>query len=399
METAGFRMEEEFDEDAEDEMDEEEMEAMLYSQVHFACDDDNDQGMDKIYNTSFGAQHTFSVTSFEEHRSGMTWEESGVNSASGCFTSLGDTESLSSTKRLVSSGSGGWFDEPVGSKPLKDTSDLLPRSALVTSELDNDRLTQHSPHANDYVITCSLKKTKSKTMGKTKKDNKTNEKSEVPFQSQSQSTEVVCDKSGASSKKAHLKESNSKPKFDLEAELGIERSASSSSHKSQSKSVDAIDTITVKSKVPKYSTSLTNPSALGFIRLDHEGKKSKTKSRQDYKKPLTRLLSSHSNSNKVKHTDTVAFKSDSSTSNGTSTSSSSSSESGSNSDSESSDSESDVVYLGSTSTVPEVRPSRTPPILDLNWNVNSDDRKTIQLVEKRKHQGMMINVRKKIYIT
>lgn len=235
-------------------------------------------------------------------------------------------------------------------------------------------------------------------MGKTKKDIKTNEKSEVPFQSQSQSTEVVCDKSGASSKKAHLKESNSKPKFDLEAELGIERSASSSTCKSQSKSVDAIDTITVKSKVPKYSTSLANPSALGFIRLDLDGKKSKTKSRQDYKKPLTRLLSSHSNSSKVRHADAVVFKSDSSTSSGTSTSTSSSSESGSNSDSESSDSESDVMYLGSTSTIPEIRPSRTP-VLDLNWNVNSDDRKTIQLVEKRKHQGMMINVRKKIYIT
>ena len=67
--------------------------------------------------------------------------------------------------------------------------------------------------------------------------------------------------------------------------------------------------------------------------------------------------------------------------------SSGSSEPASSSGSESSDSESDAE-LSSSCTRPETsRPSGTPE-LDLNWNVNSSDRQTIQLVERYMQQGM-----------
>ena len=356
-------MDEQLSEDAEDEIDEEEMEAMLYSQIHY--NNDNDHGMIDIPSV-FGAVHTFSVTSVDvKHESVGFWEESRVNSVSGCF-SHSDAEDLSSVNRLMPSKGKAFFDEQKGSKSHENTSasDLQQCVALDTGEFDHDKLTKSNRRARESVSS-SLKKAESGV-----------QKNKHKASSQTQSTDfIVCGESGPASEKPQ-----SKPKFDIEAELGINKSTSS--RKSQSKAANVIDTITVESKrkTPKRSRSLTKPPALelDFIRLD--GQKSKSKSEQDYTKLLKRLVSSHSVSKEVKQTMVIDSDSSSVTSSG-------SSEPASSSGSESSDSESDAE-LSSSCTRPETsRPSGTPE-LDLNWNVNSSDRQTIQLVERYMQQGM-----------
>lgn len=337
---AGVKMKAELDEDTEAQTDEEEMEAMLYSQIHFEYDDNVDKGPNEMdhapSSSTAGPQHTFSVTSLDANQQPEAFSEKfRAYSVSG---HLSDTRGLSLTKR--------------------------PMSLLNTEEWDDDKLTQGNQHACDNVPGSLpvLKK-----IQQTQKDIQ---------RKQTQSKEIiVCDELGDASKK-----SKPKSEFDLEEELGMH--GSRASHKRQSKSANRIDTMRVKSrsKPTKRSESVSKPLALDFIRLG--GQKPKSKSSRDYKKPLNQLLTSHSNSKNVKQA--VVIDSDSSTSSDSS-STSSSSGAGTNkskSHSESSDSESDLEVLDNTDI------SRPSGILnlDLDWNVNSVDRQTIQLVERL--QGM-----------
>ncbi|KAK7112227.1 zinc finger CCHC domain-containing protein 7-like isoform X2 [Littorina saxatilis] len=363
-------MERESADNIDDEMDEEEMEAMLYSQVHFAYDQHTDQGMSDIHPaaSSYSATgHVFSVVRFSSKEPcSFSHEESRDSPVSVRSHSDG-----SSPARISVSSENSWCVDTSGINSAAHD------SGLVLDFNESKRVTElsHQGKEKSQKIKCQ-------------KDQNS---------SQVHLAEVVVFSESVSSP---FKESASEPKFDLEAELGMEETASANA-KSKLKSDDEIDTITINPSRKKYLNFGSPSPSSDFIRLGREvpaSLKMKPKSSRDYKKPLKRLLSSHSSSTKVPLKEKIVVVESDSSSSGTSTTTTTTTSSSKSSDissEKSSDleSDSDLEILDSELKIldselkildsgrPETKKSSKPQ-LDLNWNVNSIDRQTIQIVEK-----------------
>ncbi|XP_076451170.1 uncharacterized protein LOC143287037 [Babylonia areolata] len=321
------------DSDHEEEVDEE-LEAMLYSQIHYDSQDKGDQEMitsGNSLNSIIESQPVFTVTPMKVDHSSVSFKDS-VKSAK-----------LASVKQQS------LFFESI--------------------DFDNDYPTTvtGSDSRHDSGVVCV--QNESTTQGETSCHNQPPDIIYVGSSSPDH---------GDSDHKHHLKT----PTFDMEAELGIHVPLC---NKKRNKTKHNQDTLVqaVKTSAPKLSETKAVAVTTEFIKIDEQSPQAE----KDYRKTLNRLLTSQTSSKKVegkkKVKDVVVIHSDSaSTSNSWSESGSDSSSDSESMSSSASDSESDVEILGSAG--PDQ--SDKEPVQDYNWNVSLSDRQTIERIEKRSSQ-------------
>ena len=174
--------------------------------------------------------------------------------------------------------------------------------------------------------------------------------------------------------------------------------ASSKVKENKSVSISKLKTKEENAPTPKASVSVKGTEKLpptDFIKLDTFNSLQES----DYRKTLSRLLTSQTSCNTVKDIVTVGSNSSCSSSSSSSRSSSSSTtsnksdnevldESDSESSTSDSPSDSDMQVLGDTLLDRAAGSNSTKQSLDLNWNVNSADRETIERIENTFAKGM-----------
>ncbi|KAL8591364.1 hypothetical protein ACOMHN_052628 [Nucella lapillus] len=340
--------------DYEDGVDEE-LESMLYSLVHYQCDNTMVQATDQppqyTLNSAPDIPYIFSVTTLTEDSS----DASLVNSAKSTTVSF---------KKRSSSREHAQRDDENQAKKGKankgDTNNIQSKSDIQEDGSSKSQM----PDVICLDSTSSTAVSDEDSFRPPQKKGKSCE-NQVP--------DIICIDSTSDTKISdrdsdHLQ--GKKGRFDMEAELGI---PASSPNKKLKKTKPDKNTPLQTSK-PDIRTTLqtTDHSKVG---------KRAPPAEKNHRKTLNQLLTDRPRPKNVK--DIVVIKSDSSSS-----SSSSDSEISAESEcSSASDSDSDTGVLGSTSVHRSLDASAAECTLDLNWNVTSADRQTIESVEKRSSQA------------